>query len=127
MNRKGMSKFLNMMTKLHSGDLNKYTIIASFDHPRAHSEELVYRYINSYMSVFPILNYLPSESLINKSDHYFMINESNRTLANQIHSMLTNTNYNIIENNNVYILEYDLHWFNEGKEQVEKVINEIFT
>jgi GR25 family glycosyltransferase involved in LPS biosynthesis len=127
MNRKGMSKFLNMMTKLHTDDLNKYTITASFDHPRAHSEELVYRYINSYMSVFPILNYLPLDSLINTSGHYFMANESNRTLANQIRSILTNTNYNVIENNNVYVLEYDLHWFNEGKEQVEKVINGIFT
>lgn len=126
MNRKGMTRFLNTMTKLSTDDLTKYTVTAVFDHPRAHSEELVYRYINSYMSVFPILNYTLSESLINTTNNYFMGNEMNRTITNQIRSTLSNNNYKIIENNDIYILEYDLHWFNGGKEEVEKVINDIF-
>lgn len=125
-NRKGMTKFLNTMTKLHDDDLSKYTITATFDHPRAHSEELVYRYINCYMSVFPILNYVPSDSLINTTNNYFMGNEMNRTIANQIRTTLSDANYNIIEKNDVYVLEYHLHWFNGGKEEVERVIDEIF-
>ena len=125
-NRKGMIRFLNTMTKLSSDDLTKYTVTAIFDHPRAHSEELVYRYINCYMSVFPILNYTSSESLINTTNIYFMGNEMNRTIMNQIRSTLLDDNYKIIENNDIYILDYDLHWFNGGKEEVERVINEIF-
>lgn len=125
-NRKGMIRFLNTMTKLSSDDLTKYTVTAIFDHPRAHSEELVYRYINCYMSVFPILNYTSSESLINTTNNYFMGNEMNRTITNQIRSTLLDDNYKIIENNDIYILDYDLHWFNGGKEEVERVINEIF-
>jgi GR25 family glycosyltransferase involved in LPS biosynthesis len=126
MNRRGMSKFLKLMTKLDMGDLSKYIITATFDHPRAHSEELVYRYINCYMSVFPILNYGTSVSLINLTDRYFMGNEINRALANQIRYDLNDNNYNIIENNDVYVIDYDLHWFNGGKDEVERVINEIF-
>jgi GR25 family glycosyltransferase involved in LPS biosynthesis len=125
-NRKGMMRFLNTMTKLSSDDLTNYTVTAVFDHPRAHSEELVYRYINCYMSVFPILNYTPSDSLINTTNNYFMGNEINRTITNQIRSTLLDNNYKIIENNDIYILEYDLHWFNGGKDEVEKVINGIF-
>ena len=126
MNRKGMFKFLNTMTKLDSDNLGKYTITATFDHPRAHSEELIYRYINCYMSVFPILNYVPSDSLINTTNNYFMGNEMNRIITNKIRIMLSDANYNIIENNDVYVLEYDLHWFNGGKEEVERVIDGIF-
>lgn len=126
MNRKGMIKFLKMMTHLDVDDLYKYSVTATFTHPRAHSEELIYRYINSYMSVFPILNYSPFDSLINITNNYFMGNEINRTIANQIRSTLLDNNYNIIENNDIYVLEYDLHWFNGGKEEVERVINEIF-
>jgi GR25 family glycosyltransferase involved in LPS biosynthesis len=125
-NRKGMQKFLNIMTKPNKEDLSKYTITATFDHPRAHSEELVYRYINSYMSVFPILNYSSNTSLINTSSHYYTVNEINRILVNQNRLSLLDKNYNIIEKNDVYILNYDLHWFNGGKEEVEKVINDIF-
>jgi len=126
MNRKGMFKFLNTMTKLDSDNLGKYTITAIFDHPRAHSEELIYRYINCYMSVFPILNYVPSDSLINTTNNYFMGNEMNRIITNKIRIMLSDANYNIIENNDVYVVEYDLHWFNGGKEEVERVIDGIF-
>jgi GR25 family glycosyltransferase involved in LPS biosynthesis len=126
MNRKGMFKFLNTMTKLDSDNLGKYTITATFDHPRAHSEELIYRYINCYMSVFPILNYVPSDSLINTTNNYFMGNEMNRIITNKIRIMLSDANYNIIENNDVYVVEYDLHWFNGGKEEVERVIDGIF-
>jgi GR25 family glycosyltransferase involved in LPS biosynthesis len=126
MNRKGMAKFLGIMTKLNIDDLNKYTVTALFDHPRAHSEELVYRYINCYMSVFPILNYTLSDSLINTTNNYFMGNEMNRTITNQIRSTLSDDNYKVIENNDVYVLEYNLHWFNGGREEVENVINGIF-
>lgn len=125
-NRKGMDKFLKLMTINSSEDLSKYTIIATFDHPRAHSEELIYRYINSYMSVFPILNYMASDSLINSTHTYFIVNEINRTIANQIRNTLSDINYNIIKNKDIYVLDYNIHWFNEGQVQVENVINDIF-
>jgi len=125
-NRKGMVNFLNKMTKMDVNDKDKYIVTANFDHPRAGAEELIYRYVNTYMSVFPILNYQVSESLVNPSHEYFLSHEWNRVLTNSNYALLNPDNYKIIQNKKIYELRYDLHWFNGGKEEVEEVIDDIF-
>jgi len=125
-NRKGMTKFLNLMTKIDPEDISKYTITCTLDHPRAGPEELIYRYLNTYMTTYPIVNYLFNESTINTKEYYTTANEINRVISNKNIELLSIDNYKIIENKKIYVLEYDLHWFNGGKEEVEGVINDIF-
>lgn len=125
-NRRGMKKFLDLMVRLDSNDISNYTVTANFDHPRAGAEELIYRYVNTYMTVFPIVNYLLNESTINTSEYYTTANEYNRLITDNNVKQLNIENYKIIPNKKIYELRYDLHWFNRGKEEVEEVINDIF-
>lgn len=125
-NRRGMHRFLNMMTKFNTDDTYTYSVTATFDHPRAHSEELVYRYLNTYMSVFPILNYIDSISTINSAGDYIVKHDFNRINTNKNRTLLTDINYRVIKTDQIYELEYDLHWFNGGKEEVESVLTDIF-
>lgn len=127
MNRRGMEKFLKLMTTQDINDKNTYIVTANFDHPRAHSEELVYRYINSYMPVFPIFNYLPFESTINNKPGYYLENEKNRNMTNNNKKLLNNNNYKLVKNEQIYELPYDLHWFVNGNEEAYHVVNKIFT
>lgn len=125
-NRRGMEKLLDTMVKIDKNDISKYTITANFDHPRAGAEETIYRYVNTYMTVFPIVNYLSTESTINTLEYYTLANEKNRIITDSNIELLPLDSYKIISNKNIYELEYHLHWFNGGKEEVEEVINDIF-
>jgi GR25 family glycosyltransferase involved in LPS biosynthesis len=125
-NRRGMYNFLKRMTVLNTDDMYAYNVTATFDHPRAHSEELVYRYLNTYMSVFPILNYADSISTINSAGDYIVKHDFNRINTNNNRTTLTDINYRLINSDRIYELEYDLHWFNGGKEEVESVLTDIF-
>jgi GR25 family glycosyltransferase involved in LPS biosynthesis len=125
-NRKGMESFLRRMVVIDPEDRSKYIVTASFDHPRAGSEELIFRYVQTYFSVFPIINYVSNVSTINPFDHYKENNENNRNYIEKIKLLLHNSQYECTSNQAIYELEYDMHWINEGDMKASEIIYSIF-
>lgn len=124
-NRKGMNRLLNQMTKIDTNDFGKYIVTANFDHPKAISEELIYCYVNSYLSIFPVFTYLDSKSTINDDDVYLLVNRLNKANVSKIISMLKPDCYKL-NHKNIYMLDKDFHWFANDDDKAEKFINELF-
>lgn len=113
MNRKGMNKFVSLMCAIpdpvHHPE--QYTFRPNIDNPRARSEELVYRYLNSYTSLFPLLSYsINCSSTISDSVDYAHLNYKNYTLVRQLMEEIRKHGYThavvgVVE------LEYDVHHF----------------
>jgi hypothetical protein len=127
MNRKGMEKILMKMGYRDNMDPSIYNITATFDHPEATPEEVVYRYIESYCSLYPVLNYVKYSSTLNNSDSYEEIQSQNCVLTSNIIEKLTSENYNVKQGIEYHTLEYDLHWFNGDEEKAKKCIEDIFS
>ncbi len=127
-NRKGMEKFLSLMVQ---EDITEKGVVihikASLDHPLAKSEELIYRYISSYISVFPVLNCYPSMSTIGDTDEYMDIQNTNQALLSDVLTQLTLLNYAIPPSESCYALEYHLHWFGGDEDRARRCLTDIFS
>jgi GR25 family glycosyltransferase involved in LPS biosynthesis len=100
-NRKGMEKFVSFALD------DSYNVKVDLTHPMCKSEELIYRYINSYTSLYPIIN-----TLENKSSTIYNIQ---CYIDNNLNNMLEISKFNSKDMNYTfklyYELPYDLHWF----------------
>lgn len=121
-NRRGMDRFVRLMTR--DAPDGGYTVAANFDHPRAHSEELVYRYLECYMSVFPLMGFHLFPSLIREPED--ALNRSilsAKRMTDQNLMILRDTPYDV--SHDIFDLDYDEHWFNT-MQRSDQVIHQIF-
>lgn len=124
MNRRGMEKFLQTMTRIEPD--GTCVVTARLDDPRAKSEELIYRYIDSYVSIFPVLTYVDEPSTVNSAEEYANTTARNNQLATEILTLLQPENYNVKQSLDYYTLEYHLHWFGGDNVRAQECIRDIF-
>ena len=112
LNRKGMKKFLDLMGK--QDEKGAYQLNVPFL-DNAETEEFVYRYINTYFSLYPILN--TNENM--GSDIYsHKINFNNMILTEDFFKLRRDYQ---IKNLNIIELQYDRHYFSSQKEILEEL------
>lgn len=114
-NRKGMEKFVNFALD------NSYNVKVDLSHPLCKAEELVYRYINSYTTLYPIMNTLENKpSTISNTSGYFSNNYQNMIEIDNFIKKPRDYTLKLY-----YELPYDLHWFGDyekAKEFVESTL-----
>ncbi len=129
MSKKGIQKFINFTlqdSSFESQDSNflnenkfyisNYKIQGlnlkiNLDNPLCKSEEMIYRYLESYTLLIPLFNTLETyNSNIDKDKEYMERNHRNMVILNDIHNM--NRDSNITFDNHIPILPYDLHFIN---------------
>jgi GR25 family glycosyltransferase involved in LPS biosynthesis len=124
-NRKGMNKLLSQMTVIDEKDFAKYRVTALLDHPMAICEELVYRYVNTYISTFPVFSYFENQSTVNNDPKYFAANKINKMNLDTIKSILNIDDYKILQEKD-FALDYHLHWFAGDKQLATDNLVKIF-
>ena len=103
-NRKGMKKFLEKMADEH------FNLTCSFENPLAKSEEFVYRYINTYTFLYPLLNTNEMGTNIENTVEYVNRNQKNSMLLEKL------LRKPVPFEERVYELEYDRHFFYDDSE-----------
>jgi len=112
MSKSGMKKFLDLMVNLES---NSYSVKAILDSPNCRAEEMIYRYINSYTLLLPLVNTIENnKSQISEEMSYMNINYNNmieiKKLYDEINLNIINRVTNIDQPINI---PYSLHWISD--------------
>jgi hypothetical protein len=125
--RKGIERFLHTMVRMHS---NTYEVRVSLDHPRAAAEELIYRYLQSYCSLLPVINVLEmGYSNIAEDPNQVGWNTENMILVNYMFARWKESPVSYSASF-VYELPYDQHWHTTSEEAdatvytIEKLIKQ---
>lgn len=120
-NRKGMKTFLDFAIDNISN--RHYNVKVDLSHPLCRSEELIYRYINSYVTLFPIINSLETnDSNISKDASYYNNNYNNMIEIDNFLSKNTR-DYSL---KFYYELPYHLHWFNGNQKEANELLSVIY-
>jgi GR25 family glycosyltransferase involved in LPS biosynthesis len=109
MSKNGMKRFLDIMTNLEP---NSYTVKAILDAPNCRAEEMVYRYINTYTLLLPMVNTLENNKSQICEDDKYMNNNYNNML--EIKKLYQESNFNLTPNE-IITIPYSLHWINNEK------------
>jgi GR25 family glycosyltransferase involved in LPS biosynthesis len=110
MNRRGMSKFLQKLAKY---DVNKKRFCSIFKiTENAKAEELVYRYVNTYTSLYPVINTIENYSgdITTSNQHINYLNMQNIQIIHSIPTIIEKI-YDVSEN--IITIPYHLHWFSD--------------
>lgn len=103
LNKKGMKKFVSFALD------ESYNVKVDLTHPLCKSEELIYRYINSYTTLYPIINTLENKpSTIANTQDYIANNYNNMLEINRFDNKTRDYTLKYY-----YELPYDLHWFGD--------------
>ncbi len=125
-NRKGMQRFLEIFTDkwLTSTD---YRVMATFDHPACTGEELIYRYVRTYCSLFPIVNVWETGlTNVGRDPNQWIHNFTNMHLINALFARSNELKYAITPGTPIYELGYDIHWHadaGDAREEMHKILN----
>lgn len=112
MNRKGMEKLLNMMGKIEDEKFSPSFTVTS----EATPEEFVFRYINTYTSLYPLINTLENNtSDIQTRDEDF--NYNNMIAITELHKLSIDP-----PDEEFVTLDYHTHWF-ENDIQVDDFLS----
>lgn len=124
-NRKGMNKFVNTMTKPDDTDMSRYILNVDLSHPMAICEELTYHYVNSYFSLFPLVTHVDTISTISQDISYTSVHDKNK--ANMV-KMLTNLKDEQYELEMPRLVEFarNCHWFADYLDKATETVKSIF-
>lgn len=124
MNKKGMKKFLDIMININPD--KTYTYKVDFSNPKATTEEMLYRYINSYILILPLFStYENYKSNISDEYEYMNRNYTNMCMINELYTRIDIKNVSI--DKNIAILPYDLHFISHNKNSLnENLVNRIY-
>jgi GR25 family glycosyltransferase involved in LPS biosynthesis len=96
----------------NNNDVNNYNVKVDLSHPLCKSEELIYRYLNSYTLLIPMFNTLENfNSSIENNKEYMERNYTNMNILNNIFKL--NYHNSLAFDKEIITLPYDLHYIND--------------
>lgn len=130
-NRRGMERFLSLFTRENANANgttantieSDYTVLATFDHPKCTPEELIYRYVNTYCSLFPIVNVNErGKTNVARDPQQWVNNFTNMHLVTALFASNTSLKYSVAAGR-VYELAYDMHWHSDPADARTEISN----
>jgi len=116
-NRRGMKKFLELMTNQDSRDIARYsrnfTIL-----PMGRSEEFIYAHLNTYFSLYPVINYTVEISTIDPTSNYYVPIKENFAATLNIFRAIEDKSYTI---QHYHEMADNQHWIHTEDLAIEHV------
>ena len=116
-NRRGMEKFLKTMTDQDTLDIIRYSRKFNLL-SLARAEEFIYRYVNTYFSLYPVVNYTVEPSTIDPTPNYYVPIQENFDATGKILQVLKDKKYAI---HHYHEMEDHIHWIDSKESAIKQL------
>lgn len=121
MNHNSLKKFLSFCMDQIVPHFSIDDIGIDLTHPLCKSEEMIFRYINSYTFLIPLFNTIENQTSSICNDEEY----TNRNYTNMLNLQKLKLNNYKLNYNETHHLPYDLHWIND-EQKANFLISQIY-